>query len=128
MTDDERRIRDLVQTWMTASKAGDIAAVLALMTEDVVFMTPGRPPFGKRQFAADSEKMKNVALDGRAEIQELEIVGDRAYLRNHIQITVTAPGAPPKRLSGYAMTILRKEADGQWRLARDANLVLPDPA
>ena len=44
MNADERQIRELVQTWMTASKAGDFAAVLDLMTEDVIFMTPGRPP------------------------------------------------------------------------------------
>jgi ketosteroid isomerase-like protein len=31
-------------------------------------------------------------------------------------------GAPMKR-SGYTLTILRKES-GQWRLARDANLIV----
>jgi ketosteroid isomerase-like protein len=25
--------------------------------------------------------------------------------------------------SGYMLTVMRKEADGRWRLARDANLV-----
>jgi ketosteroid isomerase-like protein len=29
-------------------------------------------------------------------------------------------------MSGYAMSILRKEADGRWRIARDANLVVPE--
>ena len=27
------------------------------------------------------------------------------------------------RRAGYTLTLLRKEADGQWRLARDANLL-----
>jgi len=27
------------------------------------------------------------------------------------------------RRAGYALTLLRKEADGRWRLARDANLL-----
>jgi ketosteroid isomerase-like protein len=27
------------------------------------------------------------------------------------------------RRSGYALTILRKQSDGRWRLTRDANLV-----
>jgi uncharacterized protein (TIGR02246 family) len=31
---DERAIRELVQTWMTATKAGDIQTVLSLMTDD----------------------------------------------------------------------------------------------
>ncbi|TIP77049.1 MAG: DUF4440 domain-containing protein, partial [Mesorhizobium sp.] len=29
----------------------------------------------------------------------------------------------PVRQSGYTLTLLRKEADGEWRLARDANLL-----
>jgi hypothetical protein len=33
-----------------------------------------------------------------------------------------APGGSPKTRSGYPLTILRKEADGCWQLARDANL------
>jgi ketosteroid isomerase-like protein len=31
-------------------------------------------------------------------------------------------------MSGYAMTVLRKDADGRWRIARDANLVVPEEA
>ena len=31
-------------------------------------------------------------------------------------------------MSGYAMSVLRKEADGRSRIARDANLVAPEAA
>ncbi len=47
MTDDERAIRELLATWFDATKKGDTATVLSLMTDDVVFMVPGREPFGK---------------------------------------------------------------------------------
>ena len=33
---------------------------------------------------------------------------------------MTPPGGEPPRRAGYTLTILRKEADGRWRLARDA--------
>ena len=122
MTGDEQAIRELVDTWMRASRAGDTATVLGLMTDDVVFMVPGREPFGKEAFAATSDGMKNVTVDGRATIVELQVLGDWAYLRNHIDITVTPPGASPVRRSGYTLTILRKQADGRWLLARDANM------
>ena len=36
---------------LAASKAGDLAPVLSLMTDDVIFMVPGREPFGKEAFA-----------------------------------------------------------------------------
>ncbi|WP_410699695.1 SgcJ/EcaC family oxidoreductase, partial [Chryseobacterium sp. SIMBA_028] len=52
MTDDERAIRNLVDAWLGASKTGDYATVLSLMSDDVVFMVPGQEPFGKAAFAA----------------------------------------------------------------------------
>ena len=128
MTDDARQIRELVNSWIAASKAGDLPALMDMMTDDVLFMTPGRPPFGKAEFAADSERMKGVAIDARAEVQEIEVFGPRAYIRNHIKVELTFPGQTPKRMSGYAMSVLRKETDGRWRIARDANLVTPESA
>jgi len=122
MTQDEQAIRDLIDTWMRASRAGDTATVLSLMTEDVVFMVPGREPFGKEAFAAASDGMKNVTIDGRATIVELQVLGDWAYLRNRIDITVTPPAGSPQHRSGYTLTILRKQPGGRWLLARDANL------
>jgi uncharacterized protein (TIGR02246 family) len=55
MTDDERAIRELVATWMEASANGDVDTVLSLMADDVIFMVPGREPFGKDIFRAASE-------------------------------------------------------------------------
>ena len=123
MTDDERAIRELVATWMTASQANDIDTVLSLMTDDVVFMVPGREPFGKEAFAAASRDMTGVRMEGSNDIRELVVLGDIAYLRNHIALTITPPDAAPMRRAGYTLTILRKGTDGRWRLVRDANLL-----
>ena len=124
MSEDERAIRALVDAWMAASRAGDLGTVVSLMTEDAIFMVPGRPPFGKDAFRAASEGMRGVQLDGQALIDELQILGDWAYLRNYIDMTLTPPGGAPTRRSGHTLTVLRKEADGRWRLARDANFVM----
>lgn len=123
MTEDERAIRDVVDTWMRASKSGDLATVLGLMTDDVVFMVPGREPFGKAEFAANAEAMQNVRVDGESDIREIQVLGDWAYLRNHISLTMTQAGGASNQRAGYTLTILRREKDGRWRLARDANLV-----
>ncbi len=98
MSDDERAIRELVDTWLTASKAGDLATVLSLMTDDVIFMVPGREPFGKEAFAAASEGMKNVRIEGSSDIQEIQVLGDWAYLRNYIEMTLSPP---PLRLHAH---------------------------
>ena len=123
MTDDERAIRDLVATWLRASQAGDTATVLDLMTDDVVFMVPGREPFGKEAFAAAAQGMQEMRMEGTSDIRELAVLGDWAYLRNHLQVTMTPPGGAPVRRAGYTLTILRRQPDGRWLLARDANLL-----
>jgi uncharacterized protein (TIGR02246 family) len=124
MTDAERAIRELVATWFAASKRGDLPTVLSLMTDDAIFMVPGRKPFGKETFAAASEGMKDVRIEGTSDIQEIQVLGDWAYLRSYLEIEMTPPdGGTPVRRSGHTLTILRKEPAGRWRLARDANLL-----
>jgi len=123
MSDDERAIKAAIDRWFAATKSGDVETVLDLMTDDVVFMVPGKAPFGKTEFAASSKGMANVTMDGKSEIVELRVLGEWAYLRNRIELTVTPKSGPSTRKSGYTLTIFRKESDGRWRLARDANLL-----
>jgi len=123
MSDDELAVRDLVDAWMEASRAGNTVAVLELMTDDVLFMVPGREPFGKEEFRQNSEMMRDLRVDGVADIREIEVLGDRAWIRNHVDITITQPDGEALRRSGFTLTILRKGDDGRWRLYRDANLV-----
>ena len=123
MTDDEKAIRTLVDTWMVATRNGDLTTVLNLMSDDVVFMVPGREPFGKEAFAAAAKGMSNTRLEGTNEIVELQLLGEWAFLRNRIELTVIPPDGKPIHREGYTLTLFRKEADGQWRLARDANLM-----
>ncbi|HMA02747.1 MAG: YybH family protein [Gemmatimonas sp.] len=123
MTDDERAIRAVVDAWFEATRSGNLDAVLELMTDDVVFMVPEREPFGKREFAAAAKEMANIEMNGTSEIVELRVLGDWAYVRNYIDLTMTPQSGAPMRRSGYTLTIFRKERDGQWRLARDANML-----
>jgi uncharacterized protein (TIGR02246 family) len=108
---------------MSATKAGDVATVLGLMSDDVVFMVPGAEPFGKEAFAAALKGLGTMTIEGRSDIRELEVLGDIAWLRNHIDMTATTADGKTIRRSGYTLTILRKGADGRWRLSRDANLL-----
>lgn len=121
MSNDEKAIRDLVSLWMSASRAGDAATVLTLMADDVIFMVPGGGSFGKKEFAA----IPSGALSGTAEVLEVQVQGNWAWARNFLDITFTPPGGQPCALSGYTLGIYRKNVEGKWQLARDANLVGP---
>jgi len=123
MSDDERAVREVVERWMAASKAGDTGTVLDLMTDDVLFMTIGREPFGKEQFRAQSDSLQGMEIDGHADTIEVEVLGDTAWIRNRLDMTMTPAGGEAVHRSGYTLTILKKADDGKWRLFRDANLV-----
>jgi len=129
MNPDEQAIRDLIQTWMRASAAGDTAKVLSLMTEDAVFLVAGREPMrGRAQFAAAAAG-NPMRMEGQSEVQEVVVRGDLGYCWTRLRVSATpAQGGAPMRRSGHTLTILRKQADGSWLLARDANLLAPDPA
>ncbi|PWU09441.1 MAG: DUF4440 domain-containing protein [Verrucomicrobia bacterium] len=124
MNNDEQAIRELVSNWLDATKRGDVDTVLGLMADDVVFMVPGQEPFGKEAFAAGGESLKGMSIDGTSEIQEIKVLGDWAWIRQRLHVAMTPPGGEQKLLSGYTLSIFRREADGKWRLARDANLVM----
>jgi uncharacterized protein (TIGR02246 family) len=123
MSDDVRAIRNLIDRWMKASKAGDTKAVLNMMTDDVIFMTCGRDPFGKEEFAAASATMTDMKIDGTADVKEVSVHGDWAWARSHLTVTVTMPDGKEVRRSGYALSILTKDMDNIWRIVRDANLL-----
>lgn len=126
MQDDEQQIRELVATWMAATKAGDVDTVLGLMTDDVVFLVPGRPPMGKAEFAAAARAQAGgtaPSFDGSSEIQEIQVAGDWAWLWSRLRVVVTpADGSPRLQREGHTLTVLRR-LQGRWLLARDANLL-----
>ena len=121
---DEQAIRDLVNIWLTASKAGDTEKVLSLMAEDVVFLQAGQPPMrGKEAFAASQAAQADINLEATSEIQEIKVFGDWAYLWNKLTIVITPKtgGAPVKR-AGDVLSVLRKQ-NGAWVMFRDANML-----
>lgn len=125
MQSDEDQIRQLVATWLAASKAGDVDTVLSLMTDDVVFLVPGRPPMRKDAFASLSRPQPGTPsphIDGTSEIQEIQVSGDWAFMWTKLSVVVTPPGGQPMERAGHTLTVLKKIGD-RWYLARDANLL-----
>ena len=125
---DEQKIRSVIKKWMDASKDGDTETVLSLMTDDVVFLVAGQKPFGKEVFASSSAQMKSkVRFEGMSDVEEVKIAGEWAFVRSHLKVkTVTIPDGAVTSRSGYTLSVFQKGQDGQWRIARDANLLTVD--
>lgn len=126
MSDAERAIRELIDTWMQASLARDTATVLSLIADDVVFLGPGHAPFGKEAFAAAQQGMQDVRIDGKAEVREVVVSGDWAFAWTDLRVEMTPAGRATVRRSGNTLTVFHRLEEGRWVLARDANMLSAD--
>ena len=124
--DDKQAIRESVEAWLAASKKGDLSTMLNLLADDVLFVVPGKEPFGKKEFAAANQaQMKEVEMDARIDIKEMEVAGDWAWMRSFLTLTFTRDGKSAPH-SGHILTIWQKQPGGHWVIKRDANFVKPD--
>lgn len=127
MGPDERAIREVHTTWIDAVNTGDLTHLLTLMADDVVFLNPGRAPFGREGFPVGfSAAHQQSRIRCISELEEVEIVGEVAYTlcRDSLSVTPRA-GGETTELAGHRITIYRKQPDGRWLLARDANTLSP---
>ncbi len=129
MNEDERKIRELLAAWETATAAGDLPELLGLLADDIEFPVAGRRPLGKHEFAAHfTEMLARHRVEAVSEPREVLIRGDLAYLSPNLRVTLTPrAGGAPRPMAGNALTVLRRNAKGNWLIARDANLLAPEP-
>jgi uncharacterized protein (TIGR02246 family) len=123
MGSDERAIREVHTTWIDAVNAGDLVRLLTLMADDVVFLSPGRAPFGRDEFPAGfSTAHQQSRIRCISELEEIVVVGEVAYTlcRDSLSVTPRA-GGEATELVGHRISIYRKQPDGRWLLARDAH-------
>jgi uncharacterized protein (TIGR02246 family) len=127
MKNDEQEIRKLVSAWLEASKAGDAETLLSLITDDAVFITD-QQIMRKDDFAAAARAQAGSdapKFDGSSEIQEIQILGEWAFLWQKLTVNITLPSeSSTTTRKGHTLTILKKQ-DNKWRLARDANMLAP---
>ena len=127
MSPDEKAIRDVIASWLTASAEGDSEKVLALMSDDVVFLVAGRPPFGKKEFASTQDALQTHRIEAKSDVREVVVEGNLAYARTHLTVTMTpVAGGQPLRRSGPTLSIFRRQGGNRWVLSRDANLLTVD--
>jgi len=123
---EEQAIRELVDNWLEASKKHDLPTMLDLLDDDVLFIVPGREPFGKKEFAAHHDEMKDVQMEAVIDIKEVKVMGEWAWMRSFLKVALKPVEGDATKLSGHILTILRKTADGKWVICRDANFVMPE--
>ncbi len=107
------------QAWVEAVNAGDWAAVGATYTEDAVLLPPNEPAVqGRSDIQAWFEALPPVSeiID---EVEEIDGVGDLAFIRGSYTLTMTPEGMDAVADTGKYLSVRRKQADGSWLLSRD---------
>jgi uncharacterized protein (TIGR02246 family) len=129
MPTDEEQIRELVGTWLAATRAGDTEKVLSLIAEDAVFLVAGQPPMLKTDFAALAGAQTSdraPQFESTSEIKEIKVLGDWAFMWAELRVVAIQPDGERLVREGHTLTILKKE-NGRWLLARDANMLARVP-
>ena len=125
--EDKRAIRALVTAWAKATSEGDLATILNLMTDDVVFLTPGNPPMLREGFRKGFENMiRSVTVKAKPDVKGLDITveGNVAVSWGKMEIEIKPlAGGPARTAQGHTLSGFRRCRDGQWRIFRDANLL-----
>jgi uncharacterized protein (TIGR02246 family) len=114
---DETGILNLHNDVVDAFNELDIDKLLSLHTDDVILMEPGMPAIcGKQEMIKLLERLKNKAsrLYLSYRIQELEVFGNRAFLRGQV-IKTTVQNNNNKIIEvGNFVTLSQKQTDGKW--------------
>ena len=123
MTSDQQAIHDVHTTWIAAVNAGDLDKLMTMMADDVVYLSPGRQPFGRDEFPEGFKSgHERFHLRCVSELEEIMVAGDMAYTRCRDSLSlVPRERGEPMKLAGHRLTIYRRQADGRWLLARDAH-------
>jgi uncharacterized protein (TIGR02246 family) len=125
MRSDEQAIREAHSAWIDAVNSGDLAHLLVMITDDVVFLNPREDCVGRDGFATKfSAAHQQLRICCVSELTEIVVVGEVAYTLSRDSLSVSPrAGGEETRLAGDRMTIYRKQPDGRWLLARDANVL-----
>jgi uncharacterized protein (TIGR02246 family) len=122
---DEQQITELMGEWRRLTAERDLDGLLELLNDDAIFLTPGNPPFGKKEFAEGFRKVSAKArIESTQDVKEIVVSGDLAYAWSHLTVRLVPEGGGNRsESSGQVLTIFQRSASGSWRLARDANLL-----
>jgi uncharacterized protein (TIGR02246 family) len=121
---DVAKVQEVWDEYAAAVNAGDFERWIALWIDDGLRLPPpvlGSRQVGKEEIQAAMQPMFDSS-DQTAiiNVEDVQILGDRAYSQGTFDITVTPKeGGDTLVLGGSFLTILEKQDDGSWKIAID---------
>lgn len=109
--------------YTTAINSNDLDQLSAMFTDDVVFLVPNAPPMIGRAAVMDWGKgyLEAFTTHWDKTTEEFEVAGEWAFERySYHSVDTPRDGTAPIEDTGWGLVIYHRDADGTWRVARDA--------
>ena len=124
ITSEKTRLLRRDAEWAAAAAEGrDIELILSFWTDDAIVIPPGLPSvIGKtalREYVEGSMQIPGFMITWTSDDITFSPDGQLAYIFSRNAVTMNAPDGSPATTEGRAVTIWRREADGEWRCAVD---------
>ena len=121
---ERERLLERDAAWAAVSSKGtDVEGILSFWTDDAVVFAPGLPPFsGKaalRSYIEGALAIPGFHITWTTSDAQLSPDGGMGYLLSTNSVTIPGPEGHPVTTSGRAVTVWRREPDGEWRCAVD---------
>jgi len=125
LEEDQKAIADLQRRDIEANIAVDTEKLMALRTDDIVYLVPGRAPLAgqeavRKYLEEIRQQLANWDMVAYEENwQEVQVVGDFAFQWGTVNIRAQQEGE--KRESAAVrnvMQVLRRQPDGGWKISR----------
>ena len=121
---ERQRLLEQDAEWAALSSKGqDIDRIVAFWTDDARVFAPGLPAFsGKaalRSYVEGALAIPGFHITWITSEASLSPDGQLAYLLSTNAVTMPGPGGQPVTTNGRAVTVWRREPDGNWRCAVD---------
>jgi ketosteroid isomerase-like protein len=112
--------------WAEVSLAGkDIGKIVSYWTDDARVILPGQPVYdGKaaiRGFVTEALKLPGFKIHWVSEPPVFSADGTMAYLSGVVETTMADDKGVVTTTKGRALTVWRKDSDGQYRCVMDIN-------
>ncbi|MEO0478942.1 MAG: nuclear transport factor 2 family protein [Planctomycetota bacterium] len=120
VTEERAAIEQVARDYGAGFVSGRADEVLAVVTEDFVALSPGKPALTGEVLRAEiaNDLAQLEAEEIRFELLEIEVLGDRAWVRGESTAVILADGQR-LGLDGSFLWILRREGT-EWRIVVDA--------
>ena len=110
--------------WAAAASEGrDVERLISYWTEDAVVLPPGLPAVvgqaALREYVQGSLQIPGFRITWTSTDAAFSPDQNLAYLFSRNEVTLNAPDGTPITTAGRAITIWRREPDGEWRCAVD---------